>query len=986
MTSSASSSRVPAVRLKARGGLLVALALAACTTTPRVPTPSPAASRKPAASPAVATSAKPSGTPMSPGRLAAPSLVGKVKLLLDAGGAVVSNNGSAIISNNSGAIVAETGGGLMTENGAGLVTENGAGLMTENGAGLVANRRLLGTGGPVEVYLAGAPIGVFDAAGAAVLDAQAQPLQATTDAHGVYRFASDLPSRNVVLRVKLGTSGLLHGGELAAMLPKGDGPRLETPIDTASTLGAAYVLGSYVQGAQATYDKLPAAEAARLHDDLQGAVAKLAAAPSYEAAALTGQVEDLRKQAPAVDSRLKEIQALLLGQAHGGDGRAATTVALADPTGLALMKDGRLIVGEALFGRLREVLADGTIGTYADILRGRVKADFPALHAIAAAPDGSLVLTADHRVYRVSAAGEVSTLAGGATGVAGAVNVAGTSTTLEPRAVTVAPDGTVYIGETRTGPKDTAAPRLLSLGGDGVLHQIAVDDGWAVGDRVAGVLVAKDGTLYVDLAKGPNQMIAYRLKPGSKAERLAGTGTAFDIYGGLALGADGTLYETQKGRVEAIAPDGKRKVVAGKGGPAATATLGQPGALALRPDGTLLLADAQRQVVHALGPDGSWKVIAGTTSAAQGGTGAADLALSAPAAAVFDAQGRLLVGPGSGRELDRIDGGALTTLYGLDAAPPFGALAFPAGLAFHGQDLVVLDTGNLRILSITPDGQGTQLVHGNGKAPELQPPVKLKAGQTKPAENFPVWGQALALAPDGTPYWSCVQTGQVLRLKNGQVELVAGVKRGEETPSFTQVFGAEQTLGGAATAGSLIDPLGLAFDQKGDLYVADAGANAIRKITGLDTATPTIVPAYGETLASMAARHASGQQEQDQDGRAATASMYSPAGLAFDNHDPAHPNLYVSEIGTASLPLLFNFTGTKLEGLAEALPTRYARVRKIAPDGTLTTLAGPGGAYFNDPSSPDGLLMPLALAIAPDGRLAICDTASNRVAILPASR
>jgi hypothetical protein len=66
------------------------------------------------------------------------------------------------------------------------------------------------------------------------------------------------------------------------------------------------------------------------------------------------------------------------------------------------------------------------------------------------------------------------------------------------------------------------------------------------------------------------------------------------------------------------------------------------------------------------------------------------------------------------------------------------------------------------------------------------------------------------------------------------------------------------------------------------------------------------------------------------------------------------------------------------------LPGLPPRIRRIAPDGTITTIAGPGGKFFPDPTAEDALYVPTSLVVTPDGRLVITDIGSNLVRILPA--
>ena len=145
--------------------------------------------------------------------------------------------------------------------------------------------------------------------------------------------------------------------------------------------------------------------------------------------------------------------------------------------------------------------------------------------------------------------------------------------------------------------------------------------------------------------------------------------------------------------------------------------------------------------------------------------------------------------------------------------------------------------------------------------------------------------------------------------------------------------------GGPATAAQLNLPYGLAADLAGYVYVADLGNDRVRRI-GLDGVITTI--------AGNGIRGSSG------DGGAATgASLLTPRNVAVD----AAGNLYFSE-----------FEGH--------------RVRKVTPDGKISTVAGTGVTGFRG----DGALavnaqlaFPAGLAMDRLGALYIADSQNNRV-------
>ena len=134
------------------------------------------------------------------------------------------------------------------------------------------------------------------------------------------------------------------------------------------------------------------------------------------------------------------------------------------------------------------------------------------------------------------------------------------------------------------------------------------------------------------------------------------------------------------------------------------------------------------------------------------------------------------------------------------------------------------------------------------------------------------------------------------------------------------------------------DPFGVAVDGEGNVYVADAGAsNRIRKITAQGAVT---------TLAGGAEGYA--------DGAGASASFNTPSGLAMDRAG----NLYVAD-------------------------TANNRIRKVAPDGKVTTLAGDGEMSFRDgPAAAAEFNAPVGIAADERGNVYVADTYNDLVRLI----
>ncbi|WP_454828475.1 gluconolaconase [Pseudoxanthomonas wuyuanensis] len=181
----------------------------------------------------------------------------------------------------------------------------------------------------------------------------------------------------------------------------------------------------------------------------------------------------------------------------------------------------------------------------------------------------------------------------------------------------------------------------------------------------------------------------------------------------------------------------------------------------------------------------------------------------------------------------------------------------------------------------------------------------------------------LAVAADGTRYVADAGDNNRIRTiaADGTVSTLAG--------------GAEGFADGVGSAAAFHTPSGLALDAAGNLYVADTGNHAIRKVTPQGAVT---------TLAGTG-------QAGFRDGPGAQAQFNGPIGVAVD----AGGRVYVAD-------------------------TYNDRIREIAPDGQVSTLAG-----GERPGYQDGLGgaarfdTPTGLALDALGQLWIADTRNNAI-------
>lgn len=222
----------------------------------------------------------------------------------------------------------------------------------------------------------------------------------------------------------------------------------------------------------------------------------------------------------------------------------------------------------------------------------------------------------------------------------------------------------------------------------------------------------------------------------------------------------------------------------------------------------------------------------------------------------------------------------------------------------------------------------------------------------------------------------------------------AGIEAIIRTPAGSGFYGFSGDTGPAINA-RFSTPNGVAVDAKGNVYIADLYNDRIRKVDTNGTIT-TFAGRFGGTFGG--------------DGGPATdAGLFDPAGVAVDSIG----NVYIADmdnfrirkvdtngmITTVAGNGAFGFTGDNVLATQTALssPTAVAvddtgnlyiadlfnyRVRKVNPQGIITTVAGTGQAgYTGDggPATQARIDAPEGLAVDRMGNLYIADSASNVV-------
>ncbi|HVF56606.1 MAG TPA: NHL repeat-containing protein [Pyrinomonadaceae bacterium] len=173
--------------------------------------------------------------------------------------------------------------------------------------------------------------------------------------------------------------------------------------------------------------------------------------------------------------------------------------------------------------------------------------------------------------------------------------------------------------------------------------------------------------------------------------------------------------------------------------------------------------------------------------------------------------------------------------------------------------------------------------------------------------------------------------------------------RDERRPTVADWRASVRTFAGDGSPGAQDDaqptrarfqePFGVALDREGNVYVSDAGdGNRIRKVSIESGAMTTVA----------------GGREGYADATGAAASFNTPSGLAVDRAG----NLYVADTGNN-------------------------RIRRVTPEGAVTTVAGDGEAGYRDGEAARARFNgPVGVAVDDDGNVYVADTYNDRIRLV----
>ncbi len=514
--------------------------------------------------------------------------------------------------------------------------------------------------------------------------------------------------------------------------------------------------------------------------------------------------------------------------------------------GMALDGSGNLFVADYGNHRIARVSSSGVVSTYAGTgVQGSTEGpanvaqfSFPAAVVVDRVGNVYVSDEGNQTIRKISTAGVVSILAG-QTGWdnRGYQDGPGAQARFKnPGELAIDASGNLLVAD-----RGNDAVRILDAAGNvGTLVRVTQPQGLAV--RNSSVYISTDFTI-IKITAGVSTLVAGQVPaPLDRGRRAAGPkdGTAgearFDLPGDLGLDGAGNLYVADASTVRKVSPDAVVSTLAGSfpvfpgstDGPAAGAEFDQPDSVAVDGSGNLYVTDYNNHTVR--------KIVASVVSTFAGVPGVSSRtfgsppnSLDFPSGLVSDSAGNLDVVEGQGVRLRRIASNGVLGVSRASGAPIIGGIS-SSPIVSHGSvardangSFYITDSLSNGVFKMNASGTGSLLAGA-----VVTSRAGFNVGLTIPFGTADGAGTAARFKRPSGIAVDAVGTIYVADSGNHTIRRItpAGI-----VSTWAGLAGTAGDADGPVASARFNNPMGLAFDLTGNLYVTDQNNSLVRKIT-----------------------------------------------------------------------------------------------------------------------------------------------------------
>lgn len=641
-------------------------------------------------------------------------------------------------------------------------------------------------------------------------------------------------------------------------------------------------------------------------------------------------------------------------------------------------------------------------------------------------------------IRKISPTGEVSTLAG-SVGVSGSTDgMKNSAKFFAPAAIAVDRFGYVYVADTgnHTIRKITPEGLVTTLAGspgkpdsvDGVGPSARFNFPYGVAiDNSGNVLIADayNHTIRKITTSGAVTTLAGIAKMAGPTDGPISI-ALLHSPNGVAVDNSGNIYDVDMGSqtVRKITPGGMVITLAGTAGKVGSedgiglaARFNGSGGIAVDNSENVYVADRINHTIRKITPSGTVKTLAGNAGVAGNKEGTGSNALFClPTGVAVSRSGNVYIADEGNNTIRKISPyGAVTTLAGNangpNACPTLElnkqVIQKPTPIAFVKAALsnisVAKENTQMKsvptlpqlpsALAVAVDTSGNLYISEKGKHSirKISPAILSTTVAGSAVDTGSVDGM-ITVARFNHPNGVAIDSSGNIFVADSSNHTIRKVSRNGLVTTFAGSAGIKGIIDGISTSARFDTPSGVAVDNSGNVYIADTNNSIIRKIT-----------TTGEVSTLAGSAGISGSV----DGAKGTAKFNSPKGISVDSFG----NLYVTDTGNhtirkiSPIGIVTTFAGSageigSVDGskVVARFNTPYGvaidssdniyiadngnnTIRKITPEGGVTTFAGSAGL----PGNKDGIgnvarfNSPIGMAVDSSGNVYVADDGNSTI-------